>query len=66
MRSDFSRQSVLDSAGGNQDQAIETLLGMSDPDYVPQQPQNLPVESCSFNLLEPALRSDDALSLVPV
>ncbi|KAK7043722.1 hypothetical protein VNI00_008334 [Paramarasmius palmivorus] len=26
-------QSVLESARGNQDQAIDTLLGMSDPDY---------------------------------
>jgi len=27
------RQSVLDSVGGNQDRAIDTLLGMSDPNY---------------------------------
>ncbi|EIW85489.1 hypothetical protein CONPUDRAFT_142032 [Coniophora puteana RWD-64-598 SS2] len=35
--------SVLESVGGNQDQAIDVLLGMSDPDYVPQQhPQQQP------------------------
>ncbi|KAF7985085.1 hypothetical protein HWV62_8963 [Athelia sp. TMB] len=31
-------QSVLESCGGNQDRAIDMLLGMSDPDYVSQQP----------------------------
>lgn len=29
----MNRQSVLDSVGGNQDQAIDALLGMSDPNY---------------------------------
>ena len=30
------RQSVLESVGGDQDRAVDTLLGMSDPEYVPQ------------------------------
>lgn len=30
---DLCRQSVLDSVGGNQDRAIDALLGMSDPEY---------------------------------
>jgi hypothetical protein len=30
---------VLESAGGNQDLAIDTLLGMSDPEYRSEQPQ---------------------------
>lgn len=30
------RQSVLESVGGDQDRAIDMLLGMSDPEYVPQ------------------------------
>ncbi|TDL26320.1 hypothetical protein BD410DRAFT_784423 [Rickenella mellea] len=30
-------QSVLESVGGSQDRAIDMLLGMSDPEYVPQQ-----------------------------
>lgn len=29
-----SRQSILESVNGDQDRAIEALLGMSDPDYV--------------------------------
>jgi len=37
-------QSVLESVGGNQDRAIDMLLGMSDPDYVPQEPP-APVQS---------------------
>ncbi|KAF5321384.1 hypothetical protein D9619_001527 [Psilocybe cf. subviscida] len=40
---DLILQSVLDSAGGNQDRAIDILLGMSDPDYrseAPAQVQN--------------------------
>jgi len=32
-------QSVLQSSGGNQDRAIDTLLGMSDPEYRSEQPQ---------------------------
>ncbi len=28
-------QTVLEASGGNQDQAIETLLTMNDPDYKP-------------------------------
>jgi len=34
-----NRLSVLQSVNGNQDQAIDTLLGMSDPDYISQSPQ---------------------------
>ncbi|KIM75984.1 hypothetical protein PILCRDRAFT_798452 [Piloderma croceum F 1598] len=37
-------QSVLESVGGNQDRAIDMLLGMSDPNYVPQEPP-APVQS---------------------
>lgn len=33
-----NRQSVLESVGGNQDRAIDVLLGMSDPDYRSEQP----------------------------
>ncbi|KAG8740113.1 hypothetical protein FRC10_004742 [Ceratobasidium sp. 414] len=32
-------QSVLEATGGDRDQAIDSLLAMSDPDYVPAQPQ---------------------------
>ncbi|KAG9101809.1 hypothetical protein FRC06_002594 [Ceratobasidium sp. 370] len=32
-------QSVLEATGGNRDQAIDSLLAMSDPDYAPTQPQ---------------------------
>lgn len=31
---DAVMQSVLDSVNGNQDAAVDVLLGMSDPDYV--------------------------------
>jgi hypothetical protein len=31
---DFSRQSVLQSVGDDQDRAIDVLLGMNDPTYV--------------------------------
>lgn len=31
------RQSVLDSVNGNQEQAIDILLGMNDPSYVSTQ-----------------------------
>ena len=42
--------SVLQSVNGDQDQAIDTLLGMSDPDYVtqlppPQQQQQEPTQT---------------------
>lgn len=30
---------MLESAGGNQDLAIDTLLGMSDPEYRSERPQ---------------------------
>ncbi|KAG9120944.1 hypothetical protein FRC07_003308 [Ceratobasidium sp. 392] len=32
-------QSVLEATGGDRDQAIDSLLAMSDPDYAPAQPQ---------------------------
>ncbi|KDR75089.1 hypothetical protein GALMADRAFT_248978 [Galerina marginata CBS 339.88] len=35
---DLILQSVLQSANGNQDRAIDVLLGMSDPDYRSEQP----------------------------
>lgn len=35
-------QSVLDSVDGDQDRAIEALLGMSDPDYVSKDPPQRP------------------------
>lgn len=35
---------MLESAGGNQDLAIDTLLGMSDPEYRSEQPQPTRVE----------------------
>lgn len=34
-------QSVLDSVNGNQDRAIDKLLGMSDPEYQEQQPSTI-------------------------
>jgi hypothetical protein len=34
-----NRQSVLDSVNGNSDRAIDALLGMSDPDFQSDQPQ---------------------------
>lgn len=37
------RLSVLQSVNGNHDQAIDTLLGMSDPDYI-SQPAPVPQE----------------------
>jgi len=37
-------QSVLESVGGNQDRAVDTLLGMSDPNYVPQE-HPVPIQS---------------------
>jgi len=36
----LARQSVLDSVNGNQDKAIDKLLGMSDPEYKEQHPTN--------------------------
>ncbi|KAF4620916.1 hypothetical protein D9613_000306 [Agrocybe pediades] len=36
---DLILQSVLQSSGGNQDRAIDTLLGMSDPEYRSEHPQ---------------------------
>jgi hypothetical protein len=42
---------VLDSVGGDQDQAIDALLGMSDPNYQserrPEEPRAQPLVSCS-------------------
>jgi hypothetical protein len=42
-----SRQSVLESVGGDQDSAVDTLLGMSDPEHVstaiPEQTQARPL-----------------------
>lgn len=32
------RQSVLDSVNGDQERALDVLLGMSDPEYVSTQP----------------------------
>lgn len=32
------RQSVLQSVGGNQESAVDALLGMSDPDYRSEAP----------------------------
>lgn len=37
----LGRQSVLDSVGGNQDKAIDKLLGMSDPEYKEQHSTNV-------------------------
>ena len=45
MNLNFDSQSVLESAGGNQDRAVDMLLGMNDPDYVPQE-QPAPVQVC--------------------
>ncbi|PPQ84587.1 hypothetical protein CVT25_015790 [Psilocybe cyanescens] len=39
---DLILQSVLDSAAGNQDRAIDILLGMSDPDFQSETPQQQP------------------------
>ena len=36
----LARQSVLDSVDGNQDRAIDKLLGMSDPEYKEQHSTN--------------------------
>ncbi|KIM45369.1 hypothetical protein M413DRAFT_24588 [Hebeloma cylindrosporum] len=41
---DLILQSVLESAGGNQDLAIDTLLGMSDPDYRSERSQPIRTE----------------------
>lgn len=43
------RQSVLDSVNGDQDRAIDALLGMSDPSYVSQEPERPPAVS-TFHL----------------
>lgn len=43
---DLILQSVLDSVGGNQDQAIDALLGMSDPNYKSERrPEEPPARS---------------------
>ncbi|KAI0066034.1 hypothetical protein BV25DRAFT_1820881 [Artomyces pyxidatus] len=36
-------QTVLESVGGDQDRAVDTLLGMSDPDHVPTAAPTQPV-----------------------
>lgn len=53
---DIVLQSVLDSVNGDQDAAVDLLLGMSDPSYVPtQQVRRIP---CYH---EPGYRSDSSL-----
>jgi hypothetical protein len=51
----FASQSVLDSVNGNQDKAIDKLLGMSDPEYKEQQPTHV-VSSAQLALSSPPLR----------
>ena len=46
MNVNFDRQSVLESVGGDQDRAIDMLLGMSDPNYVPQEPPTVVQVHC--------------------
>ncbi|KAI0666017.1 hypothetical protein C8Q78DRAFT_1072766 [Trametes maxima] len=48
-------QSVLDSVNGDQDRALDILLGMSDPNYVSTQPTNQP-EQTSVDLDEQLAR----------
>ncbi|KAI0645845.1 hypothetical protein C8Q79DRAFT_911399 [Trametes meyenii] len=48
-------QSVLDSVNGDQDRALDILLGMSDPDYVSTQPASQP-EQPSVDLDEQLAR----------
>lgn len=46
-----NRQSVLDSVGGDQDRAIDVLLGMSDPNYASEvrPAESQPIVSCRYN-----------------
>jgi len=50
-------QSVLDTVEGNEDQAIDLLLGMSDPDYVsPTQPDTEPAHPTDTSMDEQLAR----------
>lgn len=52
------RQSVLQSVDGNQERAIDALLGMSDPDYrseappTPAAPQPVALVGCGSYLVQ--------------
>jgi len=57
--------SVLESVGGNQDLAIDTLLGMNDPDYVSQPEPAIPVAVGLFFFMRCTLGADLFLIQVP-